>query len=316
MMFKLFKEISSSHRGIVISIGIFLLICFFGLGTIGGLLLSRGNLVNFPDISKDTKMLIIAPHIDDEVIGSAGIIQDALNKGAKIKIVYVTNGDDSIGAVAKENKSIYLKPNEFINLGVQRMQEGVNATKVLGVNKEDLIFLGYPDEGLYSMLTKFYGSPYTSASTKYSFNPYAGTFRNKQAYTGKNFDADLKQIIGDFSPTIIIAPHPRDRNPDHKASYLFLETVLAEMSSTTEVFSYLVHYRMYPPTKQLLENGYMYPPKNLSSQNGWYSFNLTDQQKTIKLEAIKQNVSQQEFGKFYDLLQSFVKRNEIFERMN
>ena len=42
---------------------------------------------------KGQRVLILAPHPDDEAIACAGVIQQALKAGAKVKIVYLTNGD-------------------------------------------------------------------------------------------------------------------------------------------------------------------------------------------------------------------------------
>ncbi len=42
---------------------------------------------------KNERILILAPHPDDESIACAGIIQKALGAGAQVRIVYLTNGD-------------------------------------------------------------------------------------------------------------------------------------------------------------------------------------------------------------------------------
>ncbi len=42
---------------------------------------------------KNDRVLILAPHPDDEAIACAGIIQDALNSGAEVRVTYLTNGD-------------------------------------------------------------------------------------------------------------------------------------------------------------------------------------------------------------------------------
>ncbi|MDD2752711.1 MAG: PIG-L family deacetylase, partial [Candidatus Omnitrophica bacterium] len=39
------------------------------------------------------RVLVLAPHPDDEAIGCAGIIQEALAKNANLHVVYLTNGD-------------------------------------------------------------------------------------------------------------------------------------------------------------------------------------------------------------------------------
>ena len=291
---------------------------FFGFGALLSFFLSKGQLARFPDLDSHDRVLILAPHADDEIISSAGLIQQAVKTGAQVKIVYLTNGDNSLGSVIKENKNLKLNPNEFIALGEQRMLEAKNSTAVLGLKPDSLLFLGYPDQGLTAMLNKNYdpSKPYASKGTEFTYNPYSGTYQSGQDYTGTNVVNDLQTIIEAFKPTLIFVPHPRDAHPDHRATYLFLEKALNEITFKPIIFAYLIHYSNYPPTKQLATNQYLYPPKKLFTQEGWYSYDLNPEQIVAKLAAVKQNVSQKEMGRVYDFLQSFVKKNEIFEKMN
>jgi LmbE family N-acetylglucosaminyl deacetylase len=309
------KNISLRYRKIIIFLFVFWGIWTFGLGALSGWLLSKGGLEKFPGIQKNDQILIIAPHIDDEAISSAGLIQQALNVGAKVKIIYMTNGDDNLFSIAKQERDLRLNPNDFIKLGEKRMSEGEKATQILGLKREDLFFLGYPDRGLYLMFNNFYNTPYSSQGTKLTYNPYNGTYKTQQNYTGSNVTADLEEIIKNFQPTIIIVSHPRDKNSDHRATYFFLNKVLNSQVNKTKIFAYLVHYSFYPPQRKLSPNEFLYPPKKLFSQKGWFSFDLSSAQEKKKLVAIEKNSSQKEFGQFYDLLHSFIKRNEIFEEM-
>ena len=40
-------------------------------------------------------ILIVAPHPDDEVLSSGGLIQKAVKSGKSVHIIYLTNGDES-----------------------------------------------------------------------------------------------------------------------------------------------------------------------------------------------------------------------------
>jgi len=318
MLGKIFKKIGKKYRLILLSFLILWTLWFFGLGTISGFFLNKSGLEKFPEIKNEDKILILAPHIDDEMISSSGIIMQAKTKGARIKIVYLTCGDENLGSVIKEDKSLKINPNDFIALGKRRITEGKNAAKILGLTEEELFFLGYPDGGLTPMFSHFYNSavPFSSLGTKFTFNPYSNTGKIGQTYLGKNVTADLEEIIKEFAPTIIIAPHIRDKHPDHHAAYLFLEKALESISyQNSKIFCYLVHYPLFPSTKKLKENEFLYPPKKLFTKSGWFSFDLSDEQLKKKLQAVSQNVSQKEFPAFYDLLSSFVKKNEIFEEI-
>jgi len=287
----------------------------FGLGLLGGWFLSKGTLSPFPKVKKSDRLLILAPHIDDEVLGAAGLIQQTRLAGAEILVVYATNGDDN--PLSLWGQSRVFDPNDFITLGENRMKEGLKATARLGLEKKDSLFLGYPDGGLGPMRHRFFdpGLPYTARGTRFNHNPYRGTYRTGQPYSGSHLCDDLELIIEDFRPTLIIAPHPRDSHPDHRALFQFLEKILEEKENEARLYAYLVHFRFWPPKKKLKMNDFLSPPKKLFSGEGWYSLDLSIEQENRKLQAIEKNASQLTLATPSDLLRSFVKRNEIFEEI-
>ena len=102
------------------------------------------------------RILIVAPHPDDEALMASGIIRNALESGEEIRIILMTNGDYT-----------------GINSGYYRQTETISGMQgVLGMQENDIIFLGYPDGGLYEIYTN-YQSPdsiYTSfAGQKYTY---------------------------------------------------------------------------------------------------------------------------------------------------
>lgn len=323
MTFLNFKDLIQIFKTQYKRIFIFLFIIWgffaFGFGSLLGWFFdSKGSLTKFPDILPSDRILIIAPHIDDEILSSGGLIQDALAKGAQVKIVYLTNGDNNYFSIIKENKNFKQTPNDFIALGEQRMKEAQEATAVLGVSSSSLNFLGYPDNGLKYLFNKNFFIPYTHKASALNYNPYSNTYHKAQLYTGVNLYNDLKEIINDFNPTIIIVPHPRDLNPDHEAAYQFVKSALEGNDKRIKLYGYLVHYRNYPPEKGLNLNKFLYPPKQLFSQEGWVSLDLTNEEEQKKLEALNKNKSQFYFyptgGRI--LLESLVRKNEIFEELN
>jgi LmbE family N-acetylglucosaminyl deacetylase len=291
-------------------------IILIGLSSFVNWLLSshKPGLDKFPEISSRERILILAPHIDDETIGAGGLIQKALEVKAKIKIVYFTNGDENFYSLIRKNKNLKFAPNEFIQLGQQRMKEGKKAMEFLGLNSRNLIFLGYPDGGLLHMFSSFFTIPYTAKGTEMKYNPYKGTFRKGQSYIGENVISDLKTIINTFQPSIIFVSHPRDRHPDHRAVPFFLEKTLKEINHRPRVFAYLVHYHKFPPHKGLFKNEFLYPPKRLFTKIGWYSYDLSARKEEAKLRLLKFYRSQ--ISSFVpNFLFSFVKRNEVFEEI-
>jgi len=315
----LFDTLKAQYKRILLLIFVVWGFFAFGFGgLLGWFLGSKATLTKFPDIYSNDRILIIAPHIDDEILSSGGLMQEAISKGVSIKIVYLTNGDNNYFSVIKENKNFKETPNDFLTLGETRMKEAQEATSILGVSSSNLIFLGYPDNGLKYLFSTNFLTPYTHKVSKLNYNPYSGTYHKQQLYTGINLFNDLKEIISEFQPTIIILPHPRDLNLDHQAAYHFVLSSLEGDERRSKLFGYLVHYSNYPPEKGLHLNQFLYPPSRLFSKEGWLSFDLDDEQEKLKLTALYKNQSQLYYyptgGKI--LLESLVKKNEIFEELN
>ncbi len=322
MFFKFLKPaldvLQSKFKKILILLFIIWSLSIFGFGNlIGWYFGSKSTLTKFPEILNSDRILIIAPHIDDEVICCGGLIQGALLNKAEVKIVYLTNGDNNYLSIISKNKNLKENPNDFIALGEKRMNEAKEAMAVLGLDSDKLIFLGYPDGGLKNLLRENFLTPYTHKALQLNYNPYKGTYKEKQFYKGINLFNDLKEIIENFKPTIIILPHFRDLNPDHQSAYYFTLGALEENTPRISLFSYLVHFKNYPPKKGLDQNKYLYPPNKLFSKEGWYSFDLNDEEIKKKLEALSKNKTQLYYypngGRI--ILESFVCQNEIFEEI-
>ncbi len=74
-------------------------------------------------------ILVIAPHPDDDIITSAGVIYSALQRGDAVQVVFMTNGDWA-----------------GLERGLERQDEACTAQiDYLGMTETNLIFLGYPD---------------------------------------------------------------------------------------------------------------------------------------------------------------------------
>jgi LmbE family N-acetylglucosaminyl deacetylase len=77
----------------------------------------------------NAQILVLAPHPDDDIITSAGVIYEAHRRDESVTVVYLTNGDFN-----------------GTDTGILRQGEAVAAqVDHLGTLETDLIFLGYPD---------------------------------------------------------------------------------------------------------------------------------------------------------------------------
>ena len=60
-------------------------------------------------------ILIISPHPDDDILGSAGLIQRARSLGKQIYVIYITNGDANKASVTRFLKAP-LTPESLFDL--------------------------------------------------------------------------------------------------------------------------------------------------------------------------------------------------------
>jgi len=94
--------------------------------------------------NRSESIVIFAPHPDDEVIGCAGIIMQALARGARVKVVDITSGDgfDAAAAGLTHKKVNEVGPDDFFALSRLRQTQSRNALEILGGKADDLIVLG------------------------------------------------------------------------------------------------------------------------------------------------------------------------------
>lgn len=270
----------------------------------------KGKLGTFPVISSSTKLLVLAPHPDDETLMTGGLIQRVLEKGGKVKVIFLTSGDGSKTTVAFDSKKVDLDPVDFITLGETRIKEALNAAKLLGLNNTDIYFLGFPDQGLTKVLQKNYTKAdgnFVSPTTKVDHVPYPEGYHQSEAYLGENLVNDVQGIIGDFNPNVIVVGHPRDNHPDHRASYLIIEKLRSSLGKDTLILSSLVHYMGYPNP-----GGYLFPPRKLFGGD-WVSLELSSQEIANDKNAAEAHKSQ--FVKPEDkiLFERLTAKNELFE---
>jgi len=267
-------------------------------------------------IEKTDRILILAPHPDDEAIGCAGIIQEAVRKGAQLKIVYLTNGDHNQVAFIVYEKRLTLRSGEFIHMGEVRRKEAIKAMQLLGVDNNNLIFLGYPDFGTFTIFREVWQErkPYRTMLTRISKVPYKENFSFRAPYKGESILADLDKIIRGYKPNKIFVSHPADANADHKAFYLFLQIALRDLEGKIpqpKIYPYLIHCIAWPLPRHYHPELSLNPPEQfLGSQVNWLKFDLTPEQLTNKQKAILCYKSQTSSSAFY--LLAFARKNELF----
>lgn len=265
-----------------------------------------------------SKLLVIAPHPDDDLIIAAGVTYAALQRGEPVTIVYVTNGD-----------------KWGIKNGNLRQNEAVEGqTGNLGTRESDLIFLGYPDGGLLTMYRdypnesdRFLTAPSGQTAT-YAHRGLDGTdyhnyrFGAHANYNGFNLLADLKDIIGKQRPDHIITVAEFDLHEDHSTTYYatrdaVLAVTAADPSYVPVIDKSLVHTineNIWPTLPDL--QSYFTEPPGLSAgaEFDWANRESLDlplvmQVTNLKPNAIDAHVSQ---GGTLNFLAGFIHKDEIF----
>ncbi len=202
-------------------------------------------------------ILIVVPHPDDELNIIGGILP-SLVKNNKVFVVYGVNGD-------------------YYNFVATRFSEAIKAMKVFGIDKNDIYFLGYPDQSYTEnahMYTYDKKKPFLSKSGH--IRTY-GSKRNKEwcylehkkhrTYFIENLQYDLMELIDKKRPNVIFSID-LDFHPDHIMMSLSLEKVLGKIIKCDK------DYRPLLLKAFAYEHSY-YGKKDLFTFNNQSHFNLS-----------------------------------------
>ena len=266
------------------------------------------------------RVLVFAPHPDDETLGAGGMIRQARLKGDDVRAVLITNGDGFRISAAQCFHEITVPPADFVRYAYLRQAEARTALAVLGLPSDHVTFLGYPDRGLMPMWIEHWSpkTPFSSAFTGADHSPYINSPTLHTAYCGQNLLADIeKQMLSD-QPTDIYVTHPSDDHPDHAAASVFVRTALEQLrtsgvpwAQTARLHYYLVHHGDWPTPQGLHEDAPLLPPGQMAAlDTQWSALELSRRDTQKKYAAIKRYRSQVEMSSRF--LMSFVRRNELF----
>lgn len=192
------------------------------------------------------RVLVVAPHPDDELLAAGGFILSALAAPTppEIRVIVVTNGDASYSSVLFSRQNP-ISRIAYRRLAAVRQAESRAALTALGLTAEQIVFLGFPDRGISALWQKNWGSdkPYLSSTTGLSAATQASGA--DVPFTGEAFLSLVRQQLEEFQPDAVIIPHPRDAHPDHQAVAQFFTLALAlndaeGISSAPHIFAYLM----------------------------------------------------------------------------
>ncbi|MDD5044716.1 MAG: PIG-L family deacetylase [Candidatus Omnitrophica bacterium] len=276
---------------------------------------SAQGITDILPFEKTDRVLFMAPHPDDEAIGTGGLIQQAVSQGLPVKVVYFTNGDNNQLAFIVYEKRILFRKGAFVFMGEVRRKEAIKAMGLAGIDKKSLIFLGYPDFGTMHIFTKYWMDkvPFRSMLTRVTEVPYKECFSYRASYTGESILIDLKTILEDFMPTKIFVSHPVDANVDHRAFYLFLRVALWDLEKNIKapiIYPYPVHSVGWPKPRGFHPDLDLRPPETLAGADiRWFKFDLDKKKIEKKRSMISCYRSQIQYNPPY--LFSFDRKNEL-----
>jgi LmbE family N-acetylglucosaminyl deacetylase len=282
-------------------------------------------------------ILVVAPHCDDETLGTAGLLAEAVRAGARVRVVLMTNGDGYRMATARRYRQLRPDAATYIRFAYDRQRETLAALGALGVRPDQVTFLGYPDGGLAAMWSSYWGPErlFTSRYTRCSTSPYRNAYRPDAPYCGQSVLRDLEAVLREFQPTDVYLPHPGDDHPDHWSAHCYamaaLERLRAEApqgdraaprligiaSDRTDwvlrarVYCYLVHRGDWPvPQGEHVQSRLVPPAPLLHLDTQWETLTLSPEALAAKQRALGAYRSQMAvMGRF---LRSFLRRDELF----
>jgi len=276
---------------------------------------TAGAQTNLPPFTAGDRVVIVAPHPDDEVLGAGGAIQQAVAAGADVRVVYLTNGDHNQIAFKLYNRSLFLRPWQYLAFGEQRRTEATVATGALGLPADHLTFLGYPDWGTLRIWRDYWDSSasFRSDATRATTVPYKEDFAYQHPYKPQAITADFETLFRRFHPTKIFVSHPCDTNPDHRAAANFVRLALLDLAAEglrPQLYYYVIHFGPWPRPIHYHPDIALAPPRALLDDGDWMTLPLTPQQTQCKYEAILQNRTQLADSQY--ALAALARANELF----
>lgn len=166
-----------------------------------------------PLLNESSRVLIVAPHPDDESLAAAGLILRAQRVGAALRILFLTDGDNNPWPQRASERRWTVGDSGRRRWGGRRRGEAIAALRTLGLGLDNARFLEYADQGLTDALS-----------------------------CGHQLNADLFDELRSWRPTLVIAPAIADRHPDHNSLGLALDFALREHDDKSlSRLSYMLH---------------------------------------------------------------------------
>ena len=158
---------------------------------------------------KNKKVMVIVPHEDDDLLISGQVLPSMYKNGADVRVVFATNGDKRVSAYTRQS-------------------EACNALEKLGIPREKVIFLGYPDGTQLYVGKKAYsfssGRDHTYAGKGFK-DYHFDRFGTHAKYTAENMVDDIESVVLEYRPDYILAID-FDTHTDHRGVSISFEKAM------------------------------------------------------------------------------------------
>jgi LmbE family N-acetylglucosaminyl deacetylase len=268
------------------------------------------------------RLLVLAPHCDDETLGAGGLMLAAQRMGIEVRVVIATNGDGYVFATMEDFHRAFPQSRDFVHMGTLRQQESLRALGLLGVSEARVSFLSYPDGGTPSLWENHWSAqtPYRSPHSGARRSPYPITYDQTAVYAGADMLRDLVSVLRVYWPDLIVYPHPNDVHPDHWGLSVFTRLALAQVERENPAYHpdsyvYLIHRPDFPLPAGRRPDAGLEPPAALGNlPPNWYRLGLSAEETALKWRALQAYGSQ--INLLRGLFESLVRANELFGQLD
>jgi LmbE family N-acetylglucosaminyl deacetylase len=267
-------------------------------------------------VGPDTRLLVLAPHPDDEALGAAGLIRRVVGTGGSVRVVLLTSGDAFPEGVEAAEHVRRPTARDFRYYGSMRERETLAGMEALGLRRAQVEFLGFPDGAMCYIATrepsaKAFESPFTHRSDP----PVPEQVIHGSQYRGADIRREIEAILVAYAPTLVAMPHPDDHHPEHCATNLFAQEALDALKARAprrmpRVLRYVIHFAQWPDLDEDVDRPLLPPATFPSGEGAWRTLTLTRAETETKRRALAAYATQTLIiGRF---LHAFMRPNELF----
>jgi LmbE family N-acetylglucosaminyl deacetylase len=165
------------------------------------------------------RVLLLATHPDDDVIGAGGLIQHVIAGGGALRVLFITGGESNVWPQRAMLKKWRITAADREAWAELRRGEAQRSLRRVHAPADCSVFLPYPDQHLSELMHK-------------------GDTRLRD---------DLQKHGEEFRPTLVVSPSFFDIHSDHHATAWYAHEAF---SRETQLATYVVHG--HPPVARTL----------------------------------------------------------------